>query len=80
MAINPNKDIHALVDAWCERRELRGLGYLLPAWLGNNGLTDGWNDLREAVRHTYAMCKGLPEHERDTLKMIIATIDQALDR
>jgi hypothetical protein len=37
-------------------------------------------ELREAIRHTYATCKGLPEDERDTLKMIIATIDHGLDR
>lgn len=80
MAINPNKDIKELVDRWCERRELTALAHLLPAWLGNNGLTDGLGELRVALRHTYAMCKGLPEDERDTLKMIIATIDQSLDR
>jgi hypothetical protein len=61
MPIDPNKDIKVLVDRWCERRELAALARLLPAWIANNGLTDGWNELREALRHTYATCKGLPE-------------------
>jgi hypothetical protein len=30
-----------LIDAWCERREFGALARLLPAWIGNNGLTDG---------------------------------------
>jgi hypothetical protein len=81
MAVNPNPEIRELVDRWCERRELAALASLLPAWLANNGLTDGWGELREAVRHTYATCKRLPQDELDTLKVIIATIDQGwLDR
>jgi hypothetical protein len=79
MSPNPNQEIRELVDRWCERRELSALALLLPAWLGNNGLTDGWGELRQAVRHTYATCKGLPRDELEALKTIVATIDQRLN-
>ena len=73
-----NAEIRQLVDRWCDRRELRALASLLPAWLANNGLTDGWSELRDALKHTYAMCNHLPPDERDTLKGFYVRIDVAL--
>jgi hypothetical protein len=42
-------EVSGLIDAWCDRRELRALARLLPAWLVNNGLTDDWRDALEAL-------------------------------
>jgi hypothetical protein len=54
------------------------LAIVLPAWLGNNGLTDGWAMLRDELRHAYAMCPHLPTDERDRLKRTVIGIDAAL--
>lgn len=43
--------LQTLVNGWCERRSLEPLAALLPAYLGFNGLTDGWLDLWEAVNN-----------------------------
>ena len=34
-------ELHHLIDGWCDRRAYKALARVLPAWLGNNGLTDG---------------------------------------
>jgi hypothetical protein len=78
MSEEPTKELEALISGWCDRREFGALAYTLPAWIGNNGLTDGWAELRDALRHTYAMCNHLPPDERDTLKRIYVAIDVAL--
>ena len=55
-------DVSRLVHAWCDRRELRALARLLPAWSANNGLTDGWSDVLDALR-TIRADGGLPDDE-----------------
>jgi len=44
-----NDPLARLIDGWCERRELRPLAMLLPAYTGNAGLTDDWARLMEAL-------------------------------
>jgi hypothetical protein len=73
-----NAEIRRLVEVWCDRRELAALASLLPAWLANNGLTDGWAFLNEAIKHTYAAGRDLPFDERNVLKKLYVTIDVAL--
>ena len=73
-----NAEVSRLVENWCDRREYYGLAELLPAWISNNGLTDGWTILRDALRHTYAFCDHLPLDERELLKTLYVKIDQAL--
>lgn len=73
-----NPEIRQLVERWCDRRELGALASLLPAWLANNGLTDGWEILHDALKHTYAMGRDLPPDERDTLKRLYVAVDVAL--
>jgi hypothetical protein len=75
---DPNPIIERLVEAWCDRREYRALSILLPAWSSNNGLTDGWEHLRDNLKHAYAMCPHLPADERDTIKRVYVDIDHAL--
>lgn len=41
--------LRTLVDGWCERRALRPLATLLPAYLAFNGLSDGWHEFWRAV-------------------------------
>jgi hypothetical protein len=71
-----NQQITALVEAWCDRRQLGALAELLPPWLSNNGLTDGWADLASALRGLAN--SGLPPDERETLKRLWIEVDMAL--
>ncbi len=73
------RDVSRLIDAWCDRRELRGLAGLLPAWLSNNGLTDGWADLLKALRALSATLV-LPEEEHTVLLQSIATVESFVSR
>lgn len=78
MDTDPNDEIRRLVEGWCDRREYKALGWVLAAWHGNNGLTDGWSDLRDALKSAYCFCKHLPPDERDTLKKLYVNIDIGL--
>jgi len=78
MIDNPNQIIESLVDSWCERRELTALSYVFPAWTSNNGLTDGWAQLRDDLKHAHVMCTHLPADERDSLKQAYVAIDGAI--
>lgn len=78
MELDVNAEIRQLVDRWCDRRELAALASLLPAWLSNNGLTDGWANLHDALKHNYAAGRELPPDERDLLKRLYVAIDVAL--
>lgn len=78
MADDPGGTIQALIDTWCDRREYHAIAIVLPAWASNNGLTDGWETLHDALKHAYAMCTNLPPVERDTLKKTYVDIDYAL--
>jgi hypothetical protein len=73
-----NETIRDLIERWCDRRQYGALATLLPAWISNNGLTDGWTDLRDAVKSTYTRRADLPFEERDELKRVYIAIDVAL--
>ncbi len=72
-------NVSGLIDAWCERRELAPLARLLPAWTGNNGLTDGWAEVWEALRTVRADCR-LPDAEAVTLDNAIVAVGNAVFR
>jgi len=77
----PHEIIKGLVDAWCERRALKPLSILLPAWVAFSGLSDAWHDLRNALRHVRAMAKdSLTDAEQEHLGQAIAMVDKALWR
>lgn len=78
MAIDPNDTIRSLVESWCDRREYSALSIVLPAWLANNGLTNGWEIVHDGLKHAYAMCTHLPSDERDALKTTYVHIEHAL--
>ena len=79
MADDPNRILERLIDGWCNRRALGPQATVLPAWRANNGLTDGWAELRTAVR-TAQSDDELSRDERELLRQVERTIDQVLDR
>ena len=70
-----------LVDAWCERRLLRPLSYVLVSYPLVNPLTDGLAELRDALDKTRCFARSdLTELELDQLGEAIALLDQAIHR
>jgi hypothetical protein len=78
MTIDPNNVIEFLVEVWCERKDYNPLALVLPAWINNNGLTDGWKTLHDALKHACSACIDLPPDERDALKQIHIEIEAVL--
>ncbi len=73
-----NNQIRAIINTWCERKDLGALaGGLLPAWLYNNRLTDGWGELSKALRGA-SNDVSLPDSERDTLERLWIEVDVML--
>ena len=72
-----NDKLAKIVGTWCDRRDLGPLAVLLPAWLNNNGLTDGWATLADALQ-TLSTWPKLPEIERTALKLLWIEVDAAV--
>jgi hypothetical protein len=72
-------EVSGLIDAWCDRRELRALARLLPAWLANNGLTDGWREVLEALSAIRADDR-LPYDEAFLIECSIAAVERMVYR
>ena len=68
-----------LVDVWCERRDLGHLAALLPAYVYNFGLTDGWADLMEALRTIRAQ-RNLPDDEQAEIERLVVIVEKAVYR
>jgi hypothetical protein len=55
------KDIRAtlggLIDAWCERRALKPLRFLLPAYFSPLAHTDQLFELLEAIKDVKGLCR-----------------------
>ena len=71
--------IETLITSWCDRRELKALAILLPAWVNNFGLTDGWTDVLDAL----VDLRGRPwliESDRQVIEQAIVLVQRALDR
>jgi hypothetical protein len=50
------KTLDGLINGWCERRALRPLAYLLPAYSGVLGHTDQQFQLLEALKNLNRLC------------------------
>jgi hypothetical protein len=74
-----NDPIRRLIDEWCDRRELGALATVLPAFISNNGLTDGWADLMEALR-TMRAAHSLPFEEQETIERLVPLLEKAVYR
>jgi len=68
-----------LVDRWCERRDLGHLAAVLPAYVYNFGLTDGWADLMEALR-VVRSSETLPSDERAEIERVLRIVERAVYR
>jgi hypothetical protein len=78
---DPKKPLRELIHRWCAREELKPLSLLLPAWVGNFGLTDDWERLRAAVNEAYVACRNaIPPDEQDLLLKARTALDRMLDR
>src|SRR5215470_13347751 len=57
MELNFIKTLDGLLNGWCERRALRPLAYLLPAYPGVLAHTDQQFQLLEALKNLKALCR-----------------------
>ena len=74
-----NGPLQVLIDNWCERRDLKPLALLLPAWISNSGLTDGWVALMEALRDLRAW-RGLPPNEQEIIERVLPLVEAVVYR
>ena len=74
-----NGPLERLIDAWCDRRDLRPLALVLPAFTSNNGLTDDWANLMEALRSLRA-ARCLPDDEQALLEQVLNLVEKAIFR
>jgi hypothetical protein len=56
MECNLSKTLDGLINGWCERRALRPLAYLLPAYPGVFVHTDQQFQLLEALKNLKRLC------------------------
>ncbi|ASR35153.1 hypothetical protein BAY61_09345 [Prauserella marina] len=68
-----NERVGELVEAWCDRRELRALCLVLPSYYGVLGAGDDRERLATAVRMLHAE-RRLPRHEQAILGDVLATL------
>ena len=66
-----------MIDAWCERRELKALAIVLPASVNNFGVTDGWAAVLEAFRDLRSRT-WLPNDERLVVERVATVVEDAL--
>jgi hypothetical protein len=73
--------LKALIDAWCDRRALRPLARILPAYTAFYGMTDGWAELLEALKNVRAYCRDeLPETEMAAIAELVRAAEKAVYR
>jgi tetratricopeptide (TPR) repeat protein len=65
--------ITQLVNNWCERKELKPLSMILPAYVGNLGTENDRNKLLSAFSYLSAM-RCLSEEEQRTVEAIVAKL------
>lgn len=74
-----NGSLLGLIDAWCERRDLVLLSAVLPAFTTNNGLTDGWAAVLEALRTITASGRLSADESREVAR-ILALVEKMVFR
>lgn len=74
-----NEPLAQLIDGWCDRRELRPLAMLLPAYTANAGLTDDWARLMEALYDLRAW-RRLPREEQAEVERLIPIVERMVYR
>jgi hypothetical protein len=74
-----NRSLGELIEKWCDRRELRALATILPAFTANNGLTDGWAAVMGAL-HDLRSLRSLPDDEQAEIRRLTRTVETAVHR
>jgi hypothetical protein len=74
-----NGPLRRLIETWCDRRDLRHLAILLPAYTSNCGLTDDWARVMEAL-YDLRTTRSLPEGEQAEIERLIPLIERAVYR
>jgi hypothetical protein len=70
-----------LLDCWCARRCFKALLYALPGFFAFNGMTDGWGEVRYALRRVRGLVsEELTAGEIDTIGDLLACVDSLLER
>jgi hypothetical protein len=73
--------VDSLCNAWCERRCLRALRYLLQAWPLTSPLTDGWGGLGIALQNIRAFSRDeITPQELVELEQSIRDVDNIIQR
>lgn len=68
-----------LIEGWCDRRDLRHLALVLPAFVANNGLTDGWAGVLQALYDVRAT-RLLPDAEQRVIEMLVPVVEKVVYR
>jgi hypothetical protein len=75
------RTLQSLVDAWCDRRCLRALRYVLKGYPLTSPMTDGWAELLTALQDVRAFARTeLTEQERVMVDDCIRAIDRVVYR
>ena len=74
-----NGPLNALIETWCDRRDLRPLALLLPAYVANAGLTDDWARVMEALYDLRARGR-LPNEEQAQIEHVIPVVERMVHR
>ncbi|MGD0831757.1 MAG: hypothetical protein ABR907_12485 [Terracidiphilus sp.] len=71
--------LRSLVEAWCDRRCLGALRFILQAYPMPSGLTDSWGELEIALANVRAFArKELTDSELQSVEQLIGTIRKAM--
>ena len=74
-----NGPLERLIGAWCDRRDLRPLALLLPAYTSNAGLTDDWARLMEALYDLRSRGR-LPQDEQAEVERLVPIVEHMVYR
>ena len=75
------RTLQSLVDAWCDRRCLSALHYVLKGYPLTSPMTDGWAELLTALQNVRAFARTeLTEQERIMVDDCIRAVDRVVYR
>ncbi len=78
---NIHQNIDFLIERWCDTRKLEPLRRLLNGKASINGLTDGWEDLRQELKTIRARYgRELEKNEFDTLVDTLHMVEDMLEQ
>ena len=68
-----NHQLAALIDRWCERKDLKPLAMILPAWVGNLGTENDIEKLISALSYLSAT-RSLNSEEQQIIEGLIVDL------